>query len=82
MNKIFSLSINYHIKTKIYSKKAKIKIEKPYSTIKSYEVDKKVIRDNDERRKCETHVISLVYCLNQQYNNSNKSRIIKLFNES
>ena len=53
INRVFSLGINCHLKTKFENNKTKIEIEKLFYNIKAAEKEKKVTIKNEERLTCE-----------------------------
>ena len=53
INRVFSLGMNCHLKTKFENNKTKIEIEKLFNNIKAAEKEKKVTIKNEERLTCE-----------------------------
>ena len=53
INRVFSLGMNCHLKTKFEHNKTKIEIEKLFNNIKAAEKEKKVTIKNEERLTCE-----------------------------
>ena len=53
IDRVFSLGMNCHLKTKFEHNKTKIEIEKLFNNIKAAEKEKKVTIKNEERLTCE-----------------------------
>ena len=76
MDRVFSLGMNCHLKTKLENNKTKIEIEKLFNNIKAAEKEKKVTIKNEERLTCELKRFGL-----KQIRDFTKNLIIKEYNK-